>query len=150
MKILIAVDGSEPSEAALRKVREMVWPPGSTVRVLSAAFDPVVVPEVGAVDYARAKEALHHEAEQVVSRAAKSLGGSSAAVEPVVRSGDPRLAILDEAAAWEADLIVVGSHGRTGLKRMLMGSVAEYIVRHAPCSVEVARERKRASQTPHS
>lgn len=61
--------------------------------------------------------------------------------EAAVREGGPREVIADDAKAWSADLIVVGSHGYTGLKRFLLGSVAQSVVGHAPCSVEVVRER---------
>jgi nucleotide-binding universal stress UspA family protein len=47
--------------------------------------------------------------------------------------------IVDRAAEWHADLIVLGSHGRHGLDRFLIGSVSEYVARHAPCSVEIVR-----------
>ena len=53
----------------------------------------------------------------------------------------PKSVIIDEAEEWGADLIVVGSHGRTGIKRWLLGSVAQSIVSQAPCSVYVVRER---------
>jgi nucleotide-binding universal stress UspA family protein len=53
----------------------------------------------------------------------------------------PKEVILDEASQWGADLIVVGSHGRRGIDRFLMGSVAESVASHAGCSVEVARAR---------
>ena len=59
-----------------------------------------------------------------------------------MRDGDPRSAIVDEAEEWGADLIVVGSHGYTGLKRWLLGSVAQSVVGHAPCSVEVVRRKQ--------
>ena len=59
----------------------------------------------------------------------------------LVRTGDARHEIIDYAAAWPADLIVIGSHGRRGLDRFLLGSVSEGVVRHAPCSVEVVRGR---------
>jgi len=49
--------------------------------------------------------------------------------------------IVDEAENWKADLIVVGSHGYTGIKKWLLGSVAQSVVSHAPCSVEVVRHR---------
>ena len=49
--------------------------------------------------------------------------------------------IVDEAKDWPADLIVVGSHGYSGVKRWLLGSVAQSVVSHAPCSVEVVRKR---------
>jgi nucleotide-binding universal stress UspA family protein len=58
-----------------------------------------------------------------------------------VYGGDPRSVIVDEAQAWQADLIVLGSHGYTGIKKWLLGSVAQSVVSHAPCSVEVVRGR---------
>jgi nucleotide-binding universal stress UspA family protein len=48
--------------------------------------------------------------------------------------------IIDAAEAWKAELIVIGSHGRKGLQRFLLGSVAESIARHAACSVEIIRD----------
>ena len=51
---------------------------------------------------------------------------------------------LDRAEEWSADLVVVGSHGYTGLKRLLLGSVAQSVVSHAPCSVEVVRKKRTA------
>jgi nucleotide-binding universal stress UspA family protein len=59
-----------------------------------------------------------------------------------VRHGDPRSVTIDEATEWRADLIVVGSHGYTGIKRLLLGSVAHSVVSHAPCSVEVVRQKQ--------
>ena len=79
------------------------------------------------------------QAKQLTSQAASRIGESGLAVETVVRLGDPRTVIVDEAAEWGANLIVMGSHGRTGLSRMLLGSVAQAVVGHAPCSVEVVR-----------
>jgi hypothetical protein len=58
----------------------------------------------------------------------------------VVRSGHPGSMIVDYADKWGADLIVVGSHGRRGLKRVLIGTVAEAVAMHSHCSVEVIRE----------
>jgi nucleotide-binding universal stress UspA family protein len=57
--------------------------------------------------------------------------------------GDPKARIVDEAKEWEADLVVVGSHGRRGIERVLQGSVSEAVAMHAPCSVEVIRTRAR-------
>jgi nucleotide-binding universal stress UspA family protein len=60
-------------------------------------------------------------------------------VTTVIEEGDPRFAIVDYATQWKADLLVVGSHGRKGLGRLLIGSVAEYVARHVHCSVLIVR-----------
>lgn len=56
-----------------------------------------------------------------------------------MREGDPREVIVEQAETWQADLIVLGSRGLSTIKRWILGSVAESVVRHAPCSVEIAR-----------
>ena len=61
---------------------------------------------------------------------------SSSEATPI---GDPRAFILDAAKTWAADLIVLGSHGRHGLERFLLGSVSEAVAVHAHCSVEIVR-----------
>ena len=58
-------------------------------------------------------------------------------VVPVVRTGEPAKQVLNEAKDWEPDLIIVGSHARKGTRRFLLGSVAEGVLRGAPCSVLV-------------
>ena len=79
------------------------------------------------------------QAKRLTSQAADRIGKSGLVVETVVRRGDPRTVIVDEANEWGANLIVMGSHGRTGSTRLLLGSVAQAVVGHAPCSVEVVR-----------
>jgi nucleotide-binding universal stress UspA family protein len=78
-------------------------------------------------------------AQALVTKFAEQLRARGFKVTGSVVQGEPRGKIVDVAARWKADLIVVGSHGRTGLERLLMGSVAEAVVRHAPCSVHVVR-----------
>jgi nucleotide-binding universal stress UspA family protein len=142
MKILLAIDGSEPSGAAVRGVRSRTWPPGSRVRVLAVA-KPIIPPgelALAGAAYDQMTRQMLDEAKKVAARAADALQRSGLSVETVVREGDPRTEIVAEAERLGADLVVVGSKGRTGVARWLMGSVAEYVVRHAPCSVEVARD----------
>jgi nucleotide-binding universal stress UspA family protein len=62
--------------------------------------------------------------------------------ESVVRQGDARAEIVGESEKWAADLIVMGSHGYTGIERLLLGSVALSVVSHAPCSVEIVRRKQ--------
>ena len=147
MRILLAVDGSEASEEAARQFSERPWPAASVVRVLSVV--PSVypaIPEATALpDFARIVQELTEGAEKHVQEVAESLRPSEFQVETRVRHGDPRLEVVEEAGEFGADIVVLGSNGRTGIQRWLLGSVAEYVVRHAPCSVEVARARAPAS-----
>jgi general stress protein 26/nucleotide-binding universal stress UspA family protein len=143
MKILLAVDDSPNSSEAVREVIERTWPPDTIVRVLSAVED--IPPPAADLWYdasgsiERANQELEERFEQLSARIAESLADAGLKAEPVIRHGDPRSVIVEEATEWSADLIVVGSHGYTGLKRLLLGSVAQSVVSHAPCSVEVVR-----------
>jgi general stress protein 26/nucleotide-binding universal stress UspA family protein len=143
MKILLAVDDSPYSSEAIREVVTRTWPPGTTVRVLSAGEDiPPPAAELwydAGGDLERANQELTERFEQLTARVAESLAAAGLKAEPLVRHGDPRSVIVEEAKEWGADLIVVGSHGYTGFKRLLLGSVAQSVVSHAPCSVEVVR-----------
>jgi nucleotide-binding universal stress UspA family protein len=142
MKILVAVDGSAPSQKAIDEVAHRPWPQPSIVRVVSAVY-PYVPAALEFVPAAATPPDLvkqqEDQAKQLISQAAARIGRSGLTVETVVREGDPRTVIVDEANDWGANLIVMGSHGRTGLKRLLLGSVAQAVVGHAPCSVEVVR-----------
>jgi nucleotide-binding universal stress UspA family protein len=140
MRILLAIDGSESSKAATRVLSERPWPKGSTVRVLSVVQNVYpIMPEMALVNLEELSRQLDQEAEKLVAGAAESLRGSDLTIEQGVRHGDPRSEIVNDAKEWRADLVVLGSHGLTGFMRWVIGSVAEHVVRHAPCSVEVAR-----------
>jgi len=76
---------------------------------------------------------------EAVARASKILEDAGFHVATAIEEGDPRTKLIDAASEWHADLVMVGSHGRTGLDRLLMGSVSEAIARHAPCSVQIVR-----------
>ena len=148
MRILLAVDGSEYSEEAVRAVAGRPWPEGTQVRVLTAVGS--AAPPAAELWYdaggslERARQEMTTRAEQLAAGVAETLRASGLTVESVVRIGEPRSVIVDVAGEWDADLIVVGSHGYTGLKRWLIGSVAQSVVSHAPCSVEVVRRKQTA------
>lgn len=152
MKILLAIDDSQYSADAVEEVASRPWPLGTTVRVLSAvhiapiAKEPMFVASVDNDDVRQEITRLHQE---LTARAADSLRKSGLAAETVVRQGDPRSVIVDEASDWSADLIVLGSHGYSGIKRWLLGSVAQSVVSRAPCSVEVVR-RKAIDEAGHT
>ena len=139
MKILLPVDASRYAAAAVQTVRERPWPAGTIVRVLSAVENIGLEEAEGSVN--QLQQQRIKEANQLTKRVARSLSASRLKTETAVRHGDPRSVIVDEAEDWKADLIVLGSHGYTGIKKWLLGSVAQSVVSHAPCSVEVVRSR---------
>jgi nucleotide-binding universal stress UspA family protein len=145
MKIVLAVDESPFSEEAVREVATREWPPDTVVRVLHTVAK--FVPPAQELWYDaggnpdRAREEVKEQAERLVAGIAEKLRASGLMVETIVRDGDPRTVIVDEAKSWSADLIVVGSHGYTGLKRLLLGSVAQAVVDHSPCPVEVVHQK---------
>jgi len=147
VKVLLSIDDSVYSQAALRAVIAQSRSDGTEVRVLnvvewpgdlpaSLAFTPGAMAAGPIMDL---HDETRRQAELRVASAAEQLRAAGFSVSHEVREGDARHVILEYAAEWRADLIVLGSHGRTGLDRFLIGSVSENVVRHAPCSVEVVR-----------
>jgi len=154
LRILLAIDGSPHSQAAVDEVLRRPWPSSSTIRVISV-IQPYTPPATEFVLAGATLEDIRQQqassAEQIIGLAADALKATGLSTETRVRQGDPRSAIVDEADEWGADLIVVGSHGRTGLTRWLLGSVAQAVVGNASCSVEVVRRRESRNATrPHA
>jgi nucleotide-binding universal stress UspA family protein len=145
MKILLAVDDSEGSREALRSVAERPWPAGTTVRVGHVIQRPhpsvFELATEGGLEGVR--QEARHAAEHLVENVAVMLRERGLQTEAAVRDGDPASAIVEESKHWEADLIVVGSHGSTGITKRLLGGVAESVMRNAACSVEIIRHRTR-------
>ena len=144
MKILLAIDGSKYSEAATQALASQVRPQGAEVLVLqvveSLVFStpPQMSPGYAPETAAKQAEPLR-QAKESVAHAAEVLRAAGFAVNTRVVEAEIRTAILDVAAGWHADLIVLGSHGRKGLERLLLGSVSEAVARHAGCSVLIVR-----------
>ena len=143
MKILIAIDESKCSQAAVRSVAARPWPSDTEIRVLHVVEPPSLLlgREMTAHDpeFEAVWKALREQAKALVAKATEWLRSSGLSVTPALAEGDPKSQIIDIASDWHADLIVLGSHGRKGLYRFLMGSVSEAVVRHARCSVEIVR-----------
>jgi nucleotide-binding universal stress UspA family protein len=143
MKTLLAIDDSSFSEAALQAVIAQNHSKDTEVKVLHVVEPPslLVAREMGGYD-ASLEAVWDQETKQaqiLVAKAAEALSTHGFKATVVVKQGDPKSMIIDVATEWNADLIVLGSHGRKALDRFLMGSVSEATVRHAPCSVEVVR-----------
>jgi len=149
MKILVAIDDSTFSDAAITSVTERNWPEGSIFKLLSVVepfhpeyagwhtnYMPVAV---------EAQKELVEAAKTLVNEKVKKLTEAFGrqCVLAEVREGYVTDTILEAAKEWPADLIVVGSHGRTGITRLLLGSVSEAVVSQAPCSVEIVKMPKK-------
>jgi nucleotide-binding universal stress UspA family protein len=139
MKILIGIDESKSSGDVLKAVVTQFRTENTDVRVLHVLQPFVPAPPQMAADYAPELELLKKPAHELVERIGKELRSAGFKVDTAVEIGDIRETIIDSAAAWRADLIVVGSHGQRGIQRFLLGSVAEFVARHAKCSVEIVR-----------
>ena len=145
MKVLLAIDEEPGSEEAAAEVGKRSWDAGTTVRVLHAVgrFVPPAHElwhDAGG-DLDRAREEIKDRAREAVERVAERLRERGLRVETAVRDGEPGPAVVEEAKEWGADLVVVGSRGHTGLRRLLEGSVSQYVVDHAPCAVEVVHAK---------
>lgn len=142
MKVLIGIDGSPHSKAALDYVKGMTWPKQTKIVVLSVSIPVVTYTWVGAGGLSwiqSAEEEMSAQAQELASRVERELREAGFSTEGRVMKGDPRDALVETARSMHADLVVVGSHGRTGLAKLLLGSVASHVVAHAPCSVLVVK-----------
>jgi nucleotide-binding universal stress UspA family protein len=148
MKILLAVDGSECSQAAVASVAARPWPEGSEIKVLSAVELPFMpTPETWALPdsyYTQLESAANEAAQAAVKAAAAQLQNTASAVTTEIKSGPAKTVILEEAEAYGADLIVLGSHGYSGWQRFWLGSVSNAVASQAHCSVEIVRHAKQA------
>ena len=143
MKLLLAIDDSNFSQAAVQSVVTRPWPPDTEIRVLHVIEPPALLLSLEMAGYAPEFEALskarREQAKALLTKAMERLRRPGLNVTTTFVEGDPRSRIIDVASDWHADLIVLGSHGRKGLNRFLIGSVSEAVVRHAHCSVEIVR-----------
>jgi nucleotide-binding universal stress UspA family protein len=140
-RILIALDDSEPSDAAFGFAAGLAVDAQAVLlccsvvetadlvnKALSYGYDPT--PLLGG---------LHDSAAALIAAKTKTAAGRGIAVESIVAQGDAPEAILDAARMHQADLIVIGTHGRRGLRRLFIGSVAESVVRRSDVPVAVVR-----------
>ena len=149
-RILIPTDFSAPSAAALEYARILATTYGSTLRILHVINDPSGESEFVADSFAPLTDAIRAELlAEARGRLASVLSATDCArfhVHCDAIIGQPAKVIVDQASAVNADLIVMGTHGRTGLAHLLMGSVAEHVVRSARCPVLTVRERAFAKE----
>ena len=151
MKILLAIDGPAHSAAALEEVASRRWPPGAEVEVLTIVhsttpllLDPAFVIAAAYVD---STQELRRRAPELLAAAAARITRDhpTLAVTTKALEGTPRELIVQEAADWGADLIVLGSHGHGPLRQALLGSVATGVAADATCAVDIIRAGRQAA-----
>ncbi len=150
MKILVGVDGSPCSDVAVAAIAARPWPQGSQIKLVFAIHSTVPwVPDPFLLHAAASMDSFEQQrklATGVLEKAAAILrqgsGTRDVPVDSAAIEGVPKEVLVDEAGRWGADLIVVGSHGRGLVKRFVLGSVSHAVVLHAPCAVEVVRQRE--------
>jgi len=142
MKILLAIDDSKFSTAATDAVVAQAKLGDAEVKVLHV-IEPMPMYLDGRAWYGATSIPVSEQerkiAQELVAQHSGKLREVGIKVTTVVKEGIPKVAILETATEWPADLVVVGSHGRAGLSRFFIGSVSEAVARHAPCSVQVVR-----------
>ena len=145
-RVVLAEDGSAGARTA---AAVLVWPIFARSRVRVVTVSEAVAHLIGAPGPGRVETALDDrrrmveaglaEVEALAHSTADRLTAAGLTTEIDVRHGDPAHEIIRAATDWEADLIVMGTRGRTGLKRLFLGSVARKVLQHAPCSVLIER-----------
>jgi nucleotide-binding universal stress UspA family protein len=148
MKILLATDDSAFSRTAIEKCCQVVVRPENTAIKVVSVYQAVVPIDAFATSaqYSEMLEKAERKiAEDAVTKAATAIKtcfpASGIDVTTTTLIGAPDQAIIKLAEEWGADLIVVGPHGRGFWGRMMLGSVSDSIVHHAPCSVLIARAK---------
>jgi nucleotide-binding universal stress UspA family protein len=141
-RIFCAVDFSPPSRRALRVAADLAARVDAKLTVLHVRDVPSVpIAELAAAPPPDAVERARYEAARLLESArleAEALAPGRVAAE--LLEGEPAWEVVKYAASRGADLLVVGTHGRTGVRRFMMGSIAERVLREAPCPVLAVRE----------
>jgi nucleotide-binding universal stress UspA family protein len=138
-RILVPIDGSSIAELGLKEAVKLAKDQHASLRIVHILEDRLTMsPDASGMSTVPASDALRAAGEAILNEAEKTASGAGVDAQTVLvqeigeRAGPP---IVRQAAQWRADLIVCGTHGRHGIRRLLMGSDAEYIVRHSPVPV---------------
>ena len=145
-RILVAVDFSECSWLALARADELAKALGAKLHLLHVWQAPAFVSPEAMVGVTPREQTLaqlvHREAEKLLESFVQRARDAGIGVESArVADGDPARTIVEEADKGDYDLIAIGTHGRTGLSHLLLGSVAEKVVRKASRPVISVREK---------
>lgn len=148
---VLAVDIEETSQSVVNVAWHVLGPDVTSVGMLHACrlpFEEVATPTASPRDVPAARKECQQSAVLRMARFQESLGDTGVRWQTSIVYGEPRTAILAEALRRRADLLVLGTHGRKGLSHVLLGSVAEWVIRAAACDVLVARPTRLTFRLP--
>jgi nucleotide-binding universal stress UspA family protein len=139
--ILIAIDNEPVAAHAADVGAELARALGAQLALVHVVDSALGYPADTGIPPNELIASAKEEAKRLVGDFRRRLPPPATALE-FIEAGNPAEAIVRAAKEWPADLVVIGSHGRGGLKRALVGSVAEGVMRHAPCPVLVVRAKE--------
>jgi nucleotide-binding universal stress UspA family protein len=138
--IVVGTDGSGSADHALDEAISIALRDGAVLHIVAAFPDPAVIREQITSSAKTDSVNLAEVADSVLTRAARQAEEKGVRAETHARESDPATAILEVADAQDADLIVVGSRGLSGIQRFLLGSVSQKVSAHARCNVMIVRD----------
>jgi nucleotide-binding universal stress UspA family protein len=152
-RILVPIDGSPTSDQGLEQAIALARLTGGTIRLLHVLDELVFVTgfETGVTYTNTVLPGLRQRSERILAAGRKRVAAAAVAVETTTSecfARRPCDVIVEQAAAWPADVIVIGTHGRRGVNRMLLGSDAEQVARMAPVPVLLVRSAEDSARTP--
>jgi nucleotide-binding universal stress UspA family protein len=141
-KILVPIDFSDCAKKALRYAIPLAKEHEAAITLLYVVPTNYAIGEYGAIDYASLEAEMRASGDKQLAQLAVDEVRGQVSTDTLIRTGSPAFEIIDLAKGLPADLIVISTHGHTGLKHVVLGSVAEHVVRRAPCPVLVVREHE--------
>lgn len=136
-RILVPTDGSSTSEHALKVALDVAATMGSSVTGLYVMDSSAYAAFPGDLEWESIRQMLERESEEALAEVRELCEDQGTTCKAMVREGHPAEEIIE--ASRDHDLVVMGTHGRSGLEHLLMGSVTEKVIRHAPVPVLVVR-----------
>lgn len=141
-KILVPVDGSTTSECALQEAIRLAQQQRAQLELVHVFEDVLYWVDESYINYAELQETIRASGEKILTQAQALVQQAGLTAETkLLEAKSQRIAniLVAEAERWQAELIVIGTHGRTGFSRLVLGSVAEGVVRTASMPVLLVR-----------
>jgi len=150
MKILLATDGTKQSESAIEMLKKLALGDGDEIKIVSVIdmAVPMAIDIYGGYlpDTTELEKSARENATKILEQTSATVrsffDGKDITISSEVLFGSPDSRIVETAEVMQPDLIVVGSHGYSRWERLLLGSVSDSVIHHAPCSVLVVRSAK--------